>query len=278
MAQWKTVATSAAAISIFMTGSAAFADVSADQVWNDWKDYMAGFGYELDADESRSGDTLTVENLVMKMVLPEDEGSMTLSMETFNFTDNGDGTVSMSIPAELPLLVNVAPKEGDAIDAKVAYNTIGYSVIISGEPDDMTYTYSVAEMTIALAELVIAGEPVDLGSFNLSIADIAGSSNMKNGDLREASQRATSGPIAFDMNVTDPESGGQMQISGGYDSFGFEGHGSIRMRWMQRRCRRCSRQVSPLTELSHLARAAEISVLSKRARPSRAPARPVVDH
>ena len=52
MAHPKTAVVSAAAISIFMTGSAAFADVTAEQVWNDWKAYMAGFGYDMQADEA----------------------------------------------------------------------------------------------------------------------------------------------------------------------------------------------------------------------------------
>ena len=227
MAYWKTAATSAAAISIYMSGSAAFADVTAEQVWNDWQDYMADFGYEMQSDVSRSGDTLTVDNLVMKMTAPEDQGTMVMTMGQFNFTDNGDGTVSMSVPSEMPLLLSMDPTEGEAIDARIDYNTSGYSVVVSGDPDDMTYNFSVAELTIALTELVVEGTPVDLGTLSLTIADITGSSNMKNDELRSTSQRLNTGPVSYSVDMADPEGEGQVEISGSYDSLGFDGSGSF---------------------------------------------------
>ncbi|MFD1156535.1 DUF2125 domain-containing protein [Roseovarius aestuarii] len=227
MAQWNTAATSAAAIGIFMSGSVAYADVTPEQVWNDWKDYMAGFGYEVQADESTSGDTLAVDNLTMTVAVPEEQGSMTMSLSQFSFTDNGDGTVSMSIPSQLPLLLSFDPAEGESADARIDYNTSGYSVIISGDPDDMTYNYSVAEMTIALAELVVEGTPVELGSASMTVSDIIGSSNMKIGDLRSTTQRVNSGSVAFELDVTDPEGSGRMQINGNYESIGFDGSGSF---------------------------------------------------
>ena len=227
MAQCRTAATSAAAISIFMTGSAAYADVTAQQVWDDWKQYMAGFGYEMQATENVSGDTLTVSDLTMKIVMPEDEGTMALSMGEFSFTDNGDGTVSMSIPSELPLTLNMDPAEGEAVEAVIDYNTTGYSVVISGDPDDMTYNYTVAEMTIALARLVVEGVPVDLGGASMTMADITGSSHMWIGDMRSTEQRISTGPVTFNLDFTDPETQGQVRMQGQYESVGFDGNGSM---------------------------------------------------
>ena len=59
----------------------------------------------------------------------------------------------MMIPPQMPLTVTLDSAEGEDVDLKVDYNTSGYSVVVSGDPDDMTYNYSVAEMSIALAEL-----------------------------------------------------------------------------------------------------------------------------
>ena len=227
MAQFKSAACSAAAISIFMTGSAAYADVTAQQVWDDWKEYMVGFGYELQARESISGNTLVVDDLVMNVVLPEEEGSMTMSLGQFQFTDIGDGTVSMSIPAELPLKFSIKPVEGETVDALIDYNTSGYSVVISGEPEDMTYNYSVAKMDIALSELLVDGTPVDLILGSMSVSDLVGSSNMKIGNLRSTTQRMTTGPVTFKADFTDPEGPGRMQIDGNYSSMGFAGGGTI---------------------------------------------------
>ncbi|MEO3417241.1 DUF2125 domain-containing protein [Roseovarius sp. CAU 1744] len=210
-----------------MTGSAAFADVTAEQVWNDWKQYMAGFGYDMQAEEDYSAGALTVSNLTMAMQIPEEDVSISIAMGGFTFTDNGDGTVSMSIPPQMPITVNVDAAEGEDVDVKVDYDTSGYSVVISGDPDDMTYNYSVAEITIALAEMAVNGAPVDFGQASVTMTDITGSSNMKKGDMRSTVQRVNSGPITFLADINDPEGPGQMKVSGGYDSIGFTGEGSF---------------------------------------------------
>lgn len=227
MAQCRTAATSAAAISIFMMGSAAYADVTAQQVWDDWKQYMAGFGYEMQASEAVSGDTLTVSDLNMTFTMPEDEGTMALSMGEFSFTDNGDGTVTMSVPSELPLTLNLDPAEGESVEANIDYNTKGYSVVISGDPENMTYNYTVAELTMALTKLVVDGAPVDVGAASVTLADITGSSLMRVGDMRSTEQRMSTGPVSFNLDFADPESGGQVKMSGQYESLGFDGNGSM---------------------------------------------------
>lgn len=227
MAQWKTAASSAAAVSFYLTGTAAFADVTAEQVWNDWKSYMTGFGYTLDASENFSGGVLTVENLEMNFVVPEDGSSMKIGMEQFKFTDNGDGTVSMTVPPELPISIKIDAIEGEDVDAVIDYNTSGYSVVISGQPDDMTYNYSVAQLSMALANLVVDGTPIETGSASMTIADITGSANMKTGAMRSSTQRMNTGPISFDLDMSDPEGPGEMQISGKYDSLGFTGGATI---------------------------------------------------
>ncbi len=227
MAQLKTAVTSAAAISIFMTGSAAFADVTAQEVWDDWKDYMVGFGYVVEADEAYSGDTLTVRDISMGLDLPEVDGTMTMSMGQFEFTDQGDGTVSMSIPNNLPVRINVESPEGEDVQALVDYDTSGLSVIISGDPDKMTYTYSAAEVKMALVEVLLDGAPQAFGRASLAMANVAGSTEMTTGDLRSSQQRFTSGPLTVSLDINDQEGDGSVQLEGGYESLGFEGGGTF---------------------------------------------------
>lgn len=227
MAHPRTAAVSAAAISIFMTGSAAFADVTAEQVWQDWKEYMAGFGYDMQSDENYSGNALVVSNLSMAMEIPEEDAAINMAMGDFTFTDNGDGTVSLSIPPQMPITMNMKGAEGEDVDVKVDYNSSGYSVVISGEPDDMTYNYSVAEMTLALAEVVVNGAPVDFGQASLSIGDITGSSSMKKGEMRSTDQRMNTGPVTLALDIIDPEGEGRMKFNANYNGIGFTGSGSF---------------------------------------------------
>src|SRR6056297_1225684 len=96
----------AAAITFLMTGTAAYADVTASDVWSAWTSYMAGFGYQVSGDESQSGNTLTVSDVTMSMEV-EDGDDSTVAMETmlgtFALIENGDGSVSMVLPEVVPV-------------------------------------------------------------------------------------------------------------------------------------------------------------------------------
>ncbi len=227
MAQRNTALATAAAICFSIPGSAALADVTSQQVWNDWKGYMEGFGYTLQADETVSGDSLTIDNLSAEITLPEDQGTASMSLGQVVMTDMGDGTVSITLPAKFPIHYVVDPAEGESVDAKIDYSSSGSSIIVSGNPEDITYSYEMAEAGFVLAELIVEGEPVDLNKMAMTMTGVSGSSSAKKGNLRNMVQRFTSGPIAFDIDVDNPEDGSNVKMSGGYDSLDFEGTGAI---------------------------------------------------
>src|SRR6056297_3595941 len=89
--------TPAALIFLGFAGTAQ-ADVTAQQVWDDWRAYLSGTGYSVTADESMSGGTLTVTNVAMSMAMPEGAGDMVVTFGEIKFTEAGDGTVTVTIP------------------------------------------------------------------------------------------------------------------------------------------------------------------------------------
>lgn len=226
MTSWKSTATSAVVLSIFMTGSAAFADVTADQVWADWRDYMSGFGYQVEASENRSGDTLTISGLAMSIDIPEEDTAVTVTMDEVSFTDNGDGTVSVTLPPVTPIKANI-DADGENVDVLVDYVTKGFSMVVSGDASEMTYSYTAAEAAVRLAELVVEGQPVDLGNFDINMANITGSTIMKIGELRSTSQKMSTGAVTYNVDFADPEGSGRIVMKGGVDSMEFGGAGSI---------------------------------------------------
>ena len=66
MSKWMKLSGSTAIVAL-MTGSAAYADITGQQVWTDWKDYMQTFGYAVTASEATSGDTLTISDITMTL-------------------------------------------------------------------------------------------------------------------------------------------------------------------------------------------------------------------
>lgn len=222
-------AASVAALSISMTGSAAFADVSAQAVWDDWKGYMTGFGYTVEGTESASGGALTVTDMAMTLKIPDEDASVAMTLPELSFVENGDGTVSVQLPAVMPLNVVVdGPGDEDA-DIALDYVTDGFSMVVSGDANDMLYTYSANEARIELKSLMVEGEAIDLGTAMMSMADLAGTTAMKVGNLRMSEQKMTSGAVAYMFDFKDPEGDGQFKMNGKFDSMSFEGAGSFPM-------------------------------------------------
>lgn len=220
-------AASVAALSIFMTGSAAFADVTAQQVWDDWKTYMTGFGYDVKGAEASSGGALTVSDVVMSMSLPEGAGNFAMEISELSFADNGDGTVSVQIPPVMPVKMMMSAPEAEDVSLALNYRTDGFAMTVSGDPANMNYDYSANQLEMSLSDLVVEGEQLDIGKAIVTMTDLAGQTAMKIGNLRMTEQSMTSGAVSYDIDFADPEGSGRMVMSGKVDSMGFTGSGSF---------------------------------------------------
>ncbi len=217
----------ATAFATLMTSTAAFADVNAQEVWGDWKAYMGGFGYEVMGSESTSGDTLSVKDLKMSFALPEDEGMISVTFGELSFTNRGDGTVSVGLPASMPMMVEVMPKGDDPVTMNMDYNNTGFEMIVSGNPTDMTYTYSAAEIAMKLAKLVVEGNEIPVGAAEIAIKDVSGNSNMKIGNLREVTQVMNTGAVTYNIDFANPENAQEFfKFNGMLNKLMFNGGGA----------------------------------------------------
>jgi len=231
MAHLRTSAVSAAALCTALGASTALADVTADQVWADWRGYMIDAGYAISSTEARSGDTLTVSGATLTLDMPEGGGTVTMTLGEMAFVDKGDGTVSIDIPADFPIDVSVDGAEGEDADIGLNYATRGLAITVSGDPADMTYTYSAAGLALTLENLVVDGNQIDmaeLGTARLDVADIAGSTRMAVGDLRRSTQKITTGAVSYLVDFNQPEGGeGRFVLQGRSDGMDFRGTVSL---------------------------------------------------
>ena len=226
MSNWKNFC-GMTAFATLMTSTAAFADVNAQEVWGDWKSYMTGFGYQVMGTESTSGDTLSVKDVKMSMVLPEDEGTISITFGELSFTNRGDGTVAVGLPASMPLMVDVMPKGEDPVTMELDYTNTGFTMIVSGSPTDMTYTYSAAEIALKLAKLVVEGSTIPVNAAEMAIKDVSGNSTMKIGNLRDISQVMNAGAVTYNVDFANPEDSNEfLRFNGAMNKLMFEGGGS----------------------------------------------------
>ena len=210
-----------AVLSLGVAAPAALAEVTAEQVWSGWSGYMTGAGYELSATQERSGATLSIRDLTATLPIAKDDSTLTLSMGTVSFTENGDGTVSIKVPANLPIGLRVTGKEGEKADIGLNYATEDLAIKVSGDPADMTYSYAANSVEISLQDLAIEGKPVDMAKFGtakVAINDVSGATRIQPGDPRRSVQQLATGTVAYLVDVTDPKGGdGHLVVRGGAD-------------------------------------------------------------
>lgn len=221
--------TSGAMIAYAIASQCAWADLSADQVWADWKAYLGGMGYEVSGTESRSGNTLTISGMSMNMQIPDAEGALAVTLPEMSLTDQGDGTVRIVLPEEFPINFVVTPEGEDAVKGTVNYLNRNMSMVVSGAPEDMTYAYSADQVTVSLAALEAEGEAMPEGAITASmdITGVAGTSQMKIGAMRDMVQSFTADGLSYALSFDDPESDDSGTFNGAMSGITYAGSGTI---------------------------------------------------
>lgn len=203
MTTYKSGAAWAAGAILCMTGGTAVADVTPAQVWTDWKDSMTGYGFSVTAQETATGSDLKLNDIIMKMDAPEGGADTEIIFPELTLSDNGDGTVSITIPASVPISVNVTGPEPVSFD--LIYTTSDMDMIASGDSSELTYTYTAASVGLAVEDLVSEGEPVDFGTATMTLQNVKGLTVTTAGELRKSDQQVTSGPVTYEIVAADPE-------------------------------------------------------------------------
>jgi len=198
--------------SLALLSGPAFADVSAQDVWDNWRAALQEYGYALTATEEASGSALVIKDLVMSMDIPEDEASVSVSMEELTFTENGDGTVNIAVPQNMPLNFSVSDG-GEDVEAKVTVSHDGMTTVASGTKDEMTYTYGASSITASLDTLVVNGETISDIDASGAIGSLSGTQTLAMGDTISGMQQMSADSMSLMVKGNDPESGDLIDMS-----------------------------------------------------------------
>ncbi|WP_406646521.1 DUF2125 domain-containing protein [Aliisedimentitalea scapharcae] len=218
------------AASIFaISTSTGWADVSPQDVWSDWKSYLTGMGYDISAQESQSGGVLTVSDLSLGMQVPDAEGVVTMTMPQLVFTDNGDGSVNVTLPAEFPMLMSMRPDGEESVDIELNYAHADAVMTVSGDPDDMTSDYSASTASIALKSLNVDGEavPASVGNFAMTMNNVASSTQTIVAEGRSYAQNMSADSLTYQLGFKDPDSDDQASFNGTLNQIGFQGTAAV---------------------------------------------------
>lgn len=196
------------ALALCAFAAPAYADVTPQQVWDDLETYMQGFGYSVTATEAMDGSNLTLTDVVMSMQVPDEDIVVAFNMDRLTLMDQGDGTVKIAFPSVMPLTIKESDG-GDDVDITVNLSQVAMDLVVSGEPDNLTYDYSADKMTITLDKMMAEGEEItrDMLRVDVEAGPISGKSTvLRAGGMQSISQTMAYGNITYDIVFNDPDS------------------------------------------------------------------------
>jgi hypothetical protein len=190
------------ALAIIASAPAALADVTAAEVWANWKALMEASGpgsvLSVGAEET-AGSTLTVRDLTLTQSDPD--MTMVITYGTHVFEELGDGTVRVILPPSYTIAITgTAP----APTMTVVMEQTGTDVLVSGTGDDLTTAYTAGTINVALRDMVAEGAPVDV-QFGVTMTNVAASYSTVGTDALDITSRFTADEMALTASGTPPE-------------------------------------------------------------------------
>ncbi|MDV7270646.1 hypothetical protein RYZ20_07005 [Thioclava sp. A2] len=206
----------AAFTSVLTTGfvlaaSTALADVTAEQVWQNWSGQYETYGYTVSTDSvDKSGDTLVISGLGLKQVL--DDSSMTLRLPEMRLREQGDGTVEVSFADVFDGIATSQIPGEPGFSLAMKMRQAGMHVIVSGAPEQMNYDVTMPEFVVEMDQSVADGQaqvPVKLW---LSMSGGNGSYQVTEGAVQDTTSQMKLGGLRMTMSGADPETGGVFSL------------------------------------------------------------------
>lgn len=200
-------------LAALLCGTAANADVTARQVWDNWTEQMAlyGDGFTTGA-QTMDGDTLTVTDV--RIEVSDDSGSVVADFGDFALTENGDGTVSVSMPESYPITISDSSASEGPVKINVTVQQAGVDLTISGDPDALIYDFEVMAYSINIDSVEENGTPdPNFETAAVTLRDLSGQYSTRQDNLTRIAYDLAIGALDMDVSFVDPEEQAKIQFN-----------------------------------------------------------------
>ncbi|MDE0968777.1 MAG: DUF2125 domain-containing protein [Octadecabacter sp.] len=192
-------------------GTISHADVTAQQVWNNWTDQMAVYGQEFTTSgEELSGNTLTVSGLKIQML--DAEASIAAELGDIALTENGDGTVKITIGTSYPIKVDLTPQIGDPVTINITVLQSNMILKVSGVPDAMIYDISADSYGIHV-DSIDGDQSVELVDVAITMLDLSGTFSVNEAALTRIAYFFNVGALDINAHLNETDQGGIVQAN-----------------------------------------------------------------
>lgn len=212
-----------------LLATTALADLSAQDVWQDWQEQATNLGQKLSVgSEEASGNTLRLRDITMRS---ETTGvTSTTTLAELVFETRADGSVAITLAPEIHMMSEM-PDMDDGIDSfgwLITHQNL--SLVATGDPGNINYTYEADGLNMISTDN-FAGNDSNLDmQIMFNAADMRGSyqrTERSDGrsDLRFAS-RTGSYSIAIDAK-DNGDGANSMRLAGSTHDLQFQGTGVL---------------------------------------------------
>ena len=204
---------------------AAFADLTAEDVWKDWQANMDSFGYAYTADEARAPGQLNVTNLVVNSTMADEFNSAKITFESILLVERSDGSVSITMPAVTPIEILSTPEQGETVEFGMNLTQDGMRIIATGNPAALQYDYAANSVELTTTQIEINGEvmPADSNRIEARFSAISGRTDMLLDTMRRQKQTLSVGSLSYTFMISEPDEEAEVDVTGGAEALSFSG-------------------------------------------------------
>lgn len=141
-----------AALMMALSSAAASAQVTPEEVWQNWQKASASYGQAMVADSVvREGDTLVVRN--MQLSMDEDGAKIDGRLDELRFRDLGDGTVEVTTSDTYPIRITIPGEDGAVQELAITINQPGLRMVAGGKANETSYAFDASTIGITVEAL-----------------------------------------------------------------------------------------------------------------------------
>ncbi len=197
------------ALLALLTGTAATADVTPEEVWQNWQDLGTAAGQTIAAGSvTRDGDTLVVEDVTTAYA--KDGTTIEATLDEINFTDLGDGTVGVtmsdSYPVEMTVPAELGKDGATPTDITIEISQPGLEMTVGGSPTETSYEFSAPTVGVKVTSVEgVDAAAIDL-TFDITMTGLDGSYLVAGGaDARTLDSSLALQSVALAVVGADPD-------------------------------------------------------------------------
>ncbi|MBL4929137.1 DUF2125 domain-containing protein [Fuscibacter oryzae] len=225
MKHWS-LAASTATLALF--AGYAQADVTPDQVWQNWQDMSASMGQTLTVGSTKTeGGALVVTDL--KAVTGKDGSKVETALGEVRLTDKGDGTVEITMSDSYTVAMNFPPSGSDpAKSAEILISQPGMAIVASGTPEATDYAFSAPKMELTLSKLDGKDAVAEGTNVQATLANVAGHYLVApEGTSKKLDSQLTADSLSIAVKGKDPENNSDVDLTASVSGLTAKGTGVL---------------------------------------------------